>query len=87
MLRPIGELISHCFYGDGLSSSRPAQSSYRSLTEAFPGGGDVVLDRAPAQRAREKRVGTSYWNESELRLIRKRLNDLQQRAAANDEHA
>jgi superfamily I DNA/RNA helicase len=85
MLCPIGELISHCFYGDGLSSSRPAKSSYRSLTEAFPAAVTWYSTARQPSGRREKRVGTSYWNESELRLIRKRLNDLQQRAAANDE--
>ena len=84
MLRPIGDLIGHCFYDDGLRSSRPAQSDFKCLTKTFPGP-VMWYSTARMRGRREKRVGTTYWNESELRLIRKLVNQLQERAASNDE--
>ena len=67
MLRPIGELISQCFYDGGLRSSRPAQSELRCIAQTFPAPVTwYSTARLPGRR--EKRVGTTYWNESELRL-------------------
>lgn len=84
MLRPIGELISHCFYDGGLRSSRAAQSAFKSLAQALPAP-VTWYSTARLRGRREKQVGTTYWNESELRVIHKLVNQLQQRAAANDE--
>ncbi len=84
MLRPIGELISHCFYDGGLRSSRAAQSDFKSLTQALPAP-VTWYSTARLRGRREKQVGTTYWNESELRVIHKLVNQLQQRAASNDE--
>jgi tRNA A-37 threonylcarbamoyl transferase component Bud32/ABC-type iron transport system FetAB ATPase subunit len=84
MLLPIGELISHCFYDDGLRSSRSAQSEFKCLTQTFPTP-VTWYSTAHLRGRREKRVGTTYWNESELRLIRKLVNQLHERAASNDE--
>lgn len=85
MLRPIGQLISHCFYDDGLRSSRGSQSDLKCLAETFEAPVTwYSTTRLPGRR--EKQIGTTYWNESELRMIHKLVNRLQQRAAANDEH-
>lgn len=84
MLRPIGELVSYCFYGGHLRSSRSNRSDFASLA-LFPAPVTwYSTARLPGRR--EKKVGTTYWNESELRLIRRLLNDLQARAARCDEH-
>jgi serine/threonine protein kinase len=85
MLKPIGDLVSHCFYGDGLSSSRPDSSSFRSIRETFAAP-VVWYSTAQLSGRREKQVGTTYWNESELRLIRRLVNQLQENAAGADEH-
>jgi superfamily I DNA and/or RNA helicase len=84
MLRPIGELISKCFYDNGLRSSRGARSDFRSLTQVLPAP-VTWYSTAHLQGRREKQVGTTYWNESELHLIHKLVNQLQQRAESNDE--
>ncbi|HEX3909953.1 MAG TPA: AAA domain-containing protein [Solirubrobacteraceae bacterium] len=85
MLRPIGQLISHCFYDDGLRSARGLQSDLKCLGETFEAPVTwYSTTRLPGRR--EKQIGTTYWNESELRMIHKLVNRLQQRAAANDEH-
>ncbi|MEA2275257.1 MAG: hypothetical protein QOC78_217 [Solirubrobacteraceae bacterium] len=85
MLRPIGELISECFYGGGLDHARPARSERRTLRDAFA---SPVTWRSTCNlpRSREKKVGTTYWNEAELRLVRKLVDRLQRLAAQNDEH-
>ncbi len=84
MLRPIGELISQCFYDGGLRSSRPAESEIRCIAQTFPAP-VTWYSTARLQGRREKRVGTTYWNESELRLVRKLVNRLQEQAVATDE--
>lgn len=84
MLRPIGELVSQCFYDGGLESSRPDRSDFSSLA-AFPSPVTwYSTARLPGRR--EKKLGTTYWNESELRLIRKLVAQLHARAKRSDEH-
>ncbi len=84
MLRPIGELISKCFYDGGLRSARSAESELRCIAQTFPAPVTwYSTARLPGRR--EKRVGTTYWNESELRLVRKLVNRLQERASVTDE--
>jgi hypothetical protein len=84
MLKPIGDLVSHCFYGGRLDSSRPARSAFRCL-KTFPAAVTwYSTARLPGRR--EKKVGTTFWNESELRLVRKLLIRLQERAQTHDEH-
>jgi hypothetical protein len=84
MLRPIGKLISRCFYDDGLASSRPDRSELSSLA-TFPAP-VTWYSTAKLRGRREKKVGTTYWNESELRLIRTLVGQLQARAQQADEH-
>lgn len=84
MLEPIGELISECFYGGGLDHARPAKSNLQSLLGAFPSP-VTWYSTAKLRGRREKKVGTTYWNESELRLVRELVDRLQRLAAVNDE--
>lgn len=84
MLSPIGDLVSRCFYDGAVTSSRPASSAHRCLTEVFP---EPVTWYSTVQMRgrRERKLGTTYWNEAEIQVIRKLLNELQQRARAHDE--
>lgn len=84
MLKPIGDLISHCFYAGALSSSRPERSDCRCLNEVFPAP-VTWLSTSKLPGRREKGVGTTYWNAAEVRLVREHLTALQRRAAVHDE--
>ena len=84
MLSPIGDLVSRCFYDGSLTSSRPADSAHRCLTEVFPK--PVTWYSTVQMRGRrERKLGTTYWNESEIRVVRELLNKLQKRAQAHEE--
>jgi len=83
MLSPIGDLVSHCFYEGSLTSSRPAHSKHRCLS-VFPA--PVTWYSTVNQRGRrERKLGTTYWNEAEVQLIRQLLGKLQKRASSGDE--
>jgi superfamily I DNA and/or RNA helicase len=75
MLSPIGDLISHCFYDKSLTSSRPVNSDHTCLADVFP---EPVMWYSTARLSgrREQKLGTTYWNESEIRIIRRLLNKL-----------
>jgi superfamily I DNA and/or RNA helicase len=85
MLQPIDDMISTCFYEGELSSSRPDRSARKSLSTAFPAP-VTWLSTSKMQKRRERRVGTTYWNEAELQVIRQWLTTLQNHAAKHDEH-
>jgi serine/threonine protein kinase len=83
MLSPIGDLISHCFYDKSLTSSRPARSEDTCLEAVFS---DPVTWYSTARLSgrREQKLGTTYWNESEVRIVRRLIHELQRSAAAHD---
>lgn len=84
MLPPIGRLVSHCFYDDTLSSARSGTSSFRSLDAVLPAS-VTWYSTARLSGRREKRMGTTFWNEAELRIIRDLLNKLESSASGQDE--
>jgi hypothetical protein len=79
MLRPIGDLVSQCFYGGELESSRGDASSLRSLALTFPAPVTWLCTSA-LKSHRERGVGTTFWNLAEIRVIRQQLLALQQHA-------
>jgi hypothetical protein len=84
MLPAIGEVISHCFYEDKLTSARSGSSSFESLGEVFPAA-VTWYSTARLSGRRESRTGTTFWNEAEMRVIRELLNKLQSVSSAKDE--
>jgi serine/threonine protein kinase len=84
MLRPIGNLISECFYGGALDSSRGSVSELRCLGETFPAP-VTWYSTVRLTGKTEQRLGTTFWNEAELKEIRRLLTRLQGSASTNDE--
>jgi tRNA A-37 threonylcarbamoyl transferase component Bud32 len=84
MLRPIGWLISNCFYGGDLGSSRPDRSELRCIDEAFPAP-VTWCSTAHLGGRREKQIGKTFWNSAEVAQIRRLLDRLQELAARYDE--
>lgn len=84
MLAPIGELISHCFYDKSIISARGDVSAFRTLADS---GSPPVqwLSTSGLRQSRERKIGNTYWNIAEVRVICRYLDELQQRAASNDE--
>jgi hypothetical protein len=85
MLSPIGELVSQCFYDGNLASTRSSDSQHISLRKAFPTPVTwYSTARLPGRR--EKRTGTTFWNQSEMNAIHRLLTRLQAKASQCDEH-
>jgi hypothetical protein len=84
MLRPIGSLISACFYDNKLGSSRGDRSELRCLQEAFAAPVTWYSTSHMSGR-RDKQVGYSFWSSAELAQIRRLLDRLQDLAARYDE--
>lgn len=84
MLRPIGDLISECFYQGTLESSRGSNSDFRCLRQALPAPVTWYSTAMLPDKA-EQHLGTTYWNGAELREIRRLLTRLQDGAATENE--
>ncbi len=74
MIKPIGDLVSECFYRGRLSS--PVTSHGLKLANAFPAPVTWLSTHAQADRG-EQRVGQTFNNPGEVRAIRKLLQRLQ----------
>jgi hypothetical protein len=85
MLRPIGDLISRCFYEGELESARGDQSGFHSVREIFPTA-VVWLTTSELSKRREEPVGTTFWNPLEVDLIRERLRKLDRAAAVYEDN-
>ncbi len=85
MLPAIGELVSECFYDGTLSSTRPPDSSHVSLQKTFAAP-VTWYSTARLRGRREKRSGTTYWNLSEIEVIRKLVGQMQAEASSHNEH-
>lgn len=84
MLKPIGNLISKCFYGGTLDSSRGSVSELRCLAATFPAPVSWYSTARLDGKA-EQRLGTTFWNEAELKEIRRLLTRLQGNASTQNE--
>jgi len=84
MLKPIGNLISRCFYKGTLDSSRGSVSGLNCLAATFPAPVTWYSTVRLAGKA-EQRVGTTFWNEAELKEIRRLLTRLQGNASTRNE--
>jgi hypothetical protein len=73
MVKPIGDMISHCFYGDELDSSRmPSDQALRAVL-ARP---VTWLSTSGVQNRREESSGLSFANQAEIRAIAQVLANL-----------
>lgn len=84
MIAPIGNLISACFYDGELQSARGERSGFKSLDVAFAAP-VTWLSTSKQPDKRERAVGTTYWNASEVRVIRRQLERLERCAAQSNE--
>ncbi len=84
MVKPIGDLVSHCFYNDELTSARGDQPAWRCLEKAFANP-VVWLCTSRMKKRRERPVGTTFWNALEVQIIREQLSALQFYAEHCDE--
>ncbi len=84
MIAPIGALISECFYDGELRSSRGDRSELASLHVAFAAPVTWLSTSKQTDR-RERAIGTTYWNASEVRVIHRQLERLERCAAASGE--
>jgi hypothetical protein len=74
MIKPIGDLVSHCFYGDRLNS--PIATHGLKLSMALPAPVTWYSTHARSDRG-ERRVGQTFSNPGEVREIRLLLQRLQ----------
>jgi AAA domain/Protein kinase domain len=73
MVKPIGDMISHCFYGDELDSSRtPSDHTLRAVL-ARP---VTWLSTSAVQNRREENSGESFANQAEIKAIGQLLANL-----------
>jgi len=86
MLEPIGELVSQCFYGGKLKSTRTDASSFDSLKRALPGAVTWLSTSRLAKHHEQSAGGTSYWNQAEVNAIREYVQTLHFYAEKADEH-
>lgn len=84
MLAPIGTLVSECFYAGRLKSSRGDRSELQAMRQAFAAPVTWLSTSQLPDRA-EHAAGTTFWNASEIRVIRRSLEKLQRCASAADE--
>lgn len=74
MIKPIGDLVSHCFYDRRLSS--PVTTHGLKLAHAFPAPVTWLSTHGQADRG-EQKIGQTYSNPGEVRVIRQLLQRLQ----------
>lgn len=74
MIKPIGDLISHCFYDRRLSS--PLTTHGLKLANAFSAPVTWLSTHGQADRG-EQKIGQTYNNAGEVRVIRQLLQRLQ----------
>lgn len=74
MIKPIGDLVSHCFYNRKLSS--PVTTHGLKLANAFPAPVTWLSTHGLEDRS-EQKTGQTYNNPSEVRVIRQLLQRLQ----------
>ena len=73
MVKPIGDLISHCFYGDELESSRmPSDQGLRAVL-ARP---VTWVSTSGVHNRREEATGSSFANQAEIRAIAQLLQNV-----------
>ena len=74
MIRPIGDLISECFYEGKLSSPRTeGLAGY----EQVMGGAVTWIDTGPLKDKRREQGATSYANRAEARLLMSQLKTIE----------
>ena len=73
MVKPIGDMISHCFYGDELDSSRTPSDHALGAVLARP---VTWLSTSGLQNRREENNGVSFANQAEIRAIGQLLANL-----------
>lgn len=84
MLPPIGQLISDCFYGGQLLSSRD-EPRFRAVEDTLDGACVVWYSTTKVARRREAQYGTSFHNQEEATRIREWLALLNLRASQRQE--